>query len=509
MHPTTSHFVAAVADPFQPGARGAKLPAGSPAATLAQGAKLSFDGIIGSDGTACLFFNPSPWSDLASIWYSNNSGSLGFVTFDNTVAVYSPYSTGPSSALLKQGLNAVGFSGLPYNADAVNGITTSIYGLGQQSGFTPPTVRARVVSMGVDISFSGTTLNDGGVFYSLVDPVHDNMVGQSQQSYVANFTSMKWQRLAKRKNIRMTILPVTRDQQELSYTYDDCAMSLSPAYFPLQGPAGQAFPNPGAGTGLIYTGGILLPISSSSPTLGPITGLRDPIVEMRNQVCLLWPLSRKNACVICQPEIDVNNAAIVRTCTSSGSGLVTWTVNPPANPNFRQVIQAYGVSNNLIPTVYFYWTGSAWFSLNELGGVMSIGGATSFRFNSYVAVPPVVAGIFINAGTAMAGQTFHVEAVIHCEYSGLGVQGRTTVTVPDQQTVDVMQAANLHARESTSNEVIHGVQHVASAAVQLASAHMPEVAAGIASSLGVPELAGPLAYGAGVLSRSLKRGRFF
>ncbi len=486
MHPNSARFCVAVADPFSPAAKGAKLPAGSPAATLPQGAKLSFDGTIGNDGTACAFINPSPFNDCPSIWFSNSSTLGSFDSFDNFTSQYNTYGTNPSSVLTQQGLATQTFSGLPYASSAVVSIPTTLYGLSQTTGFAPPNVRARVVLMSLEISFSGSTLNDGGVEYALVDPVHDNMVGQGQ-GYVSNFTSMTWQRLAKRSKLVLTVLPVTRDQQELSNSFDDCAITYNPVNNALT-PGVYAVVS---GGGLMSTGALTMPITSGSPTLGPMLGIRDQVSEMRNQICLHWPLSRKNALVIQQPEIDTSNAVVVRTCTSNGVGLVTWTVNPPATPpsGQRVAVQAYGVSNNLLPTVYFYWTGSQWYVFNELGGSVTISAATTFRFNAYFAYPPAIAGVLINAGSGTAGQTFHMEATIHVEYSGLAVQGRTTVTVPDQSVVDVMQAANLHARESCSNEVQHTVEHIASSAAKIASAHMPGLAASVCSALGCPEFA--------------------
>jgi len=261
------------------------------------------------------------------------------------------------------------------------------------------------------------------------------------------------------------------------------------------------------------------PIASNNGNFAANTGvLGIPFVDlqeqMRNCICLLWPLSRRNAVVFANidatstPSVQANSHA----CTWTSTGLVNWTVNPPATPSRPCAIYASQQSNTTEQSGnIFVYDGANWYICGLDGLPLRVVQAApySFYFSTVVAYPPVLGCILLNAGTAMAGQSFHLELVIHCEYSGLGVQGRGTVTVPDQRLVDTMQASLLHARETTTqNEGGNPIEQMANSAVAIAADHMPEVATGIVTALGAPELA-PVAMELGSMAgRALKRFRF-
>ena len=327
MHSSHSSFVAAAAQPFSPAAKGAKLPAGSPANTWATSSKLSLDGVFGTDGTAIIMFNPSPYADCKSIWYSATSSS-NFTVADNTSSVLNWYSNAPVANLVKAGLAGAAFQNLPFNGNSAltnPGSSPNLFNNSSNfSSWTPPQVRSRVVSAGLSVTFSGTTLNDGGVFYALVDPSHENMAGQSVQSYLSQFTSVKWQRLNKRSKIDLTVVPVTREQQELSYTYDDCLFTQSP----LSNQAGLGASGNASGS-FVAMGPPALNVSNGATGFGQnfaafSTAYFDAQQQLRNAVCLFWPLSRRNSIVINNVDSADGSTRISHSCTWSATGQVTW-----------------------------------------------------------------------------------------------------------------------------------------------------------------------------------------
>lgn len=509
-----SKYVVAACQPFHPNAVGAKLPTGSPAATFATGGRLKLDGILGADGSAVIMFNPSPWSNVCSLWYSNDSAATGHNLFENVVYIDQFASSGGvANFLLGSGLDAASFSSLPFEIQSAFGTGTADLAGGNWS---PPVVRARVVSSAVSITFTGTTLNDGGVYYQLVEPTHDNMMDQSVGTYLSQFTSTKFQKISLRDKIEWTVGPVTRAQQELSNAYDD-VFTDSPI------PLGNADVGP------TYTGSamndygctfLLIPDAIQTPSMASANALqtmniqwRDPTAEGRALASLYWPCSRRNAFVAPIKETAVGGASLVaRTCSVAATGIVTWTANAPFNEIGRIYAAAINPDNSAAgfpQNLWFMYNGTNWMAYNRDGTLVeSVIASANYNFIGWLVMPPVVSGVIIQAGSAMAGQTFHIEACIHCEYSGKGVQGRTSLQIPHQDSVDAVTSAVAHAREKSAahehSDRSHDLMH---AFLDVAGSHMPEIASTAIACI-APEAApviGPVIRG---LTSSLGKRRF-
>jgi len=159
----TLKYALALSDPFSPSARGACIPiGGSPSQKIHS--FIRFDVVIGTTGTAIVYVMPSLANDMPSIIYTTSTygGTLPIYTTSGTIGA-----SGVNSAL-NTGLT-YGFHNGPYTANQTIGETAS--GLGTTNG--------RIVSVGLRAQYTGTTLNESGLYYCYHDPGHSSLAGIS------------------------------------------------------------------------------------------------------------------------------------------------------------------------------------------------------------------------------------------------------------------------------------------------------------------------------------------
>lgn len=146
-------FALAIADPFHPAAKGACLPCfPSPLSQKVTG-YTRFNAVVGSTGFGFLQVCPCVANDLPIAFYSSST-AYGLTNVQALSA----------NNVLFNGVVAANLTNLPYNSST---LANSVQG--------GDNIAARVVSIGVRVSYVGTTLNESGTYSCLVSPTHENL----------------------------------------------------------------------------------------------------------------------------------------------------------------------------------------------------------------------------------------------------------------------------------------------------------------------------------------------
>lgn len=215
----TLKYALALTDPFHLSARGACVPIGA-AQTMKTHMFTRFDITIGTAGTAMLYLIPSVAADLPSVVFTNSSWAG---------TQYNPFS---SSGVLGAAGTASGLNpGWQYTG--VSGpISSTQLLVSGVPGFSPSQqVSGKLVSAGVRAQYTGTTLNESGLYYCYTDPAHSNLSGISQ-AQIGTFADANIEGVS-RKPCMLTTFAVTSGEMT----------------FPLQGGIGE---NPGRIIDLLY-----------------------------------------------------------------------------------------------------------------------------------------------------------------------------------------------------------------------------------------------------------------
>lgn len=477
--------VAAILDPFDPDAKGCALPSGSCTSSYRQSAVLRVDGVFGADGTAMVTVNPTVCSDVNCLWVtaSGSTGNTSYTQQLNGAGVAAVTATAQGVTVNSSPLTSTAYqaSSLPF--DAVN-----ILGSGSQS-WSAPQVRGRVVCAGLKITFTGATLQDGGLVYSLVEPTHDNLSGNTTASVMSRYTSTKIQRNALRDTIDMRIFPVTRAQQEFSNAFDDCNLLLNCGV----GTVYNSQLAPGVAATDSINGLVIADMQTfrgnggAAPNGAPMIPVNTS-QEGRSLMSLLYPLSRRNAgwFTVSKPYLSTNSITVAVTAET---GALTFVGFTPYDWMSGCAIKIDGTATASVPYYLGYLckdNDGLWY-LHDVNGFRYTGlaiAASSFNMKYTVFEPPAYAAVQIGAGSAAAGQTFHVEYIVHVEYTGIGVQGRTQAIVPDGAALDVLHAVVDNAKEnhgqSESSNLKHSIVH---SFAQYAESAAPSVIGTLANAL--------------------------
>jgi hypothetical protein len=146
-------YALAIADPFHPDARNACLPVYPSVPSQKVTGFGRFNVVIGTAGTGFLSIHPT---------IANNGGA---VMFTNVAYTQTSLSWVTATNVLQTGVTVGSMTNLPYN----------ISQLDSQYSNGGPSVFGRVVSVGVRVTYTGTTLNESGQYYLYMDPSHQNM----------------------------------------------------------------------------------------------------------------------------------------------------------------------------------------------------------------------------------------------------------------------------------------------------------------------------------------------
>jgi len=189
-------YARALVDPFHPSVRQACLPVfpSPPSHKVTAFARFSVQ--IGTAGYGFISLSPSLASDLP-VGYLSNSAYISTTAAPLT-----------ASNVFNTGITRVLMPNIPYTAAQL--LTNANTG-GQ-------VVSGRIVSCGVKITYTGTTLNESGVYYIYASPTHENVLA------VANSVSAVSSQVdaeicaVSRKSCASRMFPVAPHEAEYTFT---------------------------------------------------------------------------------------------------------------------------------------------------------------------------------------------------------------------------------------------------------------------------------------------------
>lgn len=504
-------FLLACVDPFHPTSKGAFLPSGSATASYKTSAVIRTDGQLDSNGNGVIMFNPSVCNDATCLWYQAiGNGADNDLTFPFNTNIVPTSSTDFVYNFQNPALNCSAAKALPFGiADLIGG---SSFVPGDSNTGNPvsgaPDVRGRVVSVGLKLTFSGTTLNDGGVIYALVEPTHDSLQFRNLSQSLAQYTSTKVQRMALRDTVELVAFPTTRAQQEFSNAYDDLVINLAAGVSPVttskgSGVCGFAIASNqlcinGGAAGLKQSSGNGQPASS---TFSSVACWPCPNVD-RALISTVYPLSRRNSQKF-RRAYSIGTAAVT-------DSVVTFAGNAPKQAFLGSAVSIAGTNADFV----LAQSGDNYYVIDPVIGMPSytFDLTTAGAMTGYcdIVTPPPIGCIAIQGGDSMAGQTYHIEYIVHVEYSGIGVQGRTSANVPNEHVMDLTLSAVDHARETSGQHENASLKDVALHCIEhVAAKHAPELVSAAADIIGAT-CGGPIggAFGGivgGLVGQALKR----
>jgi hypothetical protein len=148
-------YALACAEPFHELSYGACIPSGEVPSSQKAHALNHFDGAIGTAGIGWIIVTPSLGNDAVNAFFTTSS-------YTGTVA--SPLS---ANNTLNVGVQTATPSNLPYSSAQLFTSTT----------IAEPFVSGKIVSLGLRVNYTGTTLNESGMRYCYVDPTHFSVSG--------------------------------------------------------------------------------------------------------------------------------------------------------------------------------------------------------------------------------------------------------------------------------------------------------------------------------------------
>lgn len=186
-------YALSISSPFHPSARGACLPTYPSPPSQKITSYTRFIASIGTQGYGFVAISPCLAKDSICAFYS---GSL----YASTVA--SPLS---ANNTLSTGVVPVYPSNLPYQAvDLFNTYTSGSQG-----------VTGRIVSVGLRVSYVGTTLNESGVIYLYSDPIHQSALAVANSPALAGGLSTTQVSTFTRDLFETVLFPIST--QETTY----------------------------------------------------------------------------------------------------------------------------------------------------------------------------------------------------------------------------------------------------------------------------------------------------
>lgn len=157
-----SKYAAAIMNPWSAFSRDASIPIGNGRPSFKTMTVQRFDAAVGTAGIGWVAIAPGVANDIPTVYYTGS-------TYGGTSVV--PFFTA-ASATLNGGVTAVNAT-TPYTAS----VLADPYQTPGRMGST--TVYGRVVSCGVTATYTGTTVNEGGLMYCFTDPDHNSIIGST------------------------------------------------------------------------------------------------------------------------------------------------------------------------------------------------------------------------------------------------------------------------------------------------------------------------------------------
>ena len=469
----------ALVDAFDPRARGCFVPDGNHDQSYKAASTVRLDYQLNSNGETYIAICPSAFNDVSQFFIQDASQSSSYLSMSVPDLSYVPPGSGYGGPMYDYG--GICANGLPFSAwqgFALNqGTNNSMQSAINQSYVSVPYVRTRVVTAQLKFTFTGSSLNDGGVAYSLTEPNHNTLEYTNLNNYYAQFTSTKSQPMTLRDEMEVTVFPVNDAMRDFSPYVDDVLVNNQ--------------------NGLTFVGGTNNIQGALVGALPPCNGLDlgapgtliskwDPILILRKVASTLRPLSRLDS-----PIAQIKVAEDV-TIQIDQNGQVTGL---PLNPSYSGCFALYNAPTDLGPKVYtkvifvYIPQTSAWYAYSEAGGLFNASdGVFTSDIYMYGHQPSAIAVLYVNAGANSANQPFHIEYTVHVEYTGLGSQNKTTVNPPDHHFAQAVFSAARRARDICGQhrhlslrhafkhalrEIGRGLHHSAVAALETAVDQVP------------------------------------
>jgi len=160
LSPCAIKYALAIADPFSPGAKQSCVPRAPSIPSLKNTAVTRITAFVGTSGVGFVLLNPTLANDLPALWYTQATFTGLAVT---PLSANNTITTGVTTSNLP----------LPYNSTSLlsSGGSYQVYG--------------RIVSSGLRIKYTGTTMNESGAYYCYVTPNHDNVMGYAGSASAA------------------------------------------------------------------------------------------------------------------------------------------------------------------------------------------------------------------------------------------------------------------------------------------------------------------------------------
>jgi len=222
-------FASAIADPFAPGAKLACIPAfPSPDSFKVTGFVRQLV-TVGTSGYGFINISPVLSNDAPIAMYSTSTfvglaGAINALSANNTLSV---------------GVNTLTMPNLPFSSAQVAPSTGATLG-----------VSGRIVSVGVRLTYVGTTLNESGVYYCLTTPAHENLAPSVQTFAALSAYEQCDVTAVTREPCFLTAYPVSPN--EASYTSSWAGTSATSYLYPYCGGSSFVSGNP-AFTTAVYT----------------------------------------------------------------------------------------------------------------------------------------------------------------------------------------------------------------------------------------------------------------
>lgn len=201
-------YALAIADPFNPMARDACIPVYPSPPSIKASAVGRLTMAIGTQGVGFVLVSPCLANNLPALFYTNSSYAL---------ATISPLS---ANSTLQTGIVASNMSS-PFTR-AQLAITNG-----------SSTVSGRMVSMGLRVRYTGTTMNESGAYYCYVTPDHSNVLanGISSPSDLGFFSETVVNNVT-REPCELSIYSI--DSAETQYS-SQASEGTSQLYYPYSG----------------------------------------------------------------------------------------------------------------------------------------------------------------------------------------------------------------------------------------------------------------------------------
>lgn len=160
MSPCVYKMFQAIANPWSPLATGACIPMFPARPSQKVTAFTRFDFVVGTGGVGFITISPTIASDAPFVLYTT-------AAYTGTAGPADVTFTAATGLIATTGVTQLAMSNLPY-ASTSGALLANTVGVA-------PQVHGRIISTGVTVAYTGTTMNQSGLLYCFSDPVHDNV----------------------------------------------------------------------------------------------------------------------------------------------------------------------------------------------------------------------------------------------------------------------------------------------------------------------------------------------